>query len=128
MARFQRGNDFNKKGSLVYQYNEIHLSDGYRLDSYIPGQEIISRKATDLHIIQESTFEGYLIELTTKYKKGKTIRSNKYMTGSGAIDGQQLSGQYVLEIPSSNQSYYNSNQNLQDLAEQYDVQIKFLDE
>lgn len=127
-ALFKRGNDFNAKGRLEYEYNEINLSDGKRLDSYIPGEEIVSRKATTLSQIQTSTFEGYLKELTTKYQKGKTIRSNKYQDAPGAIDGQQLSGDYYLEIPTSNKSFFESSQILQDLARQYDVKIKYLDE
>tara|TARA_A100000171_G_scaffold44060_1_gene46570 strand:- start:1577 stop:3490 length:1914 start_codon:yes stop_codon:yes gene_type:complete len=127
-ALFKRGNDFNRKGKLEYYYNEVHLSDGKRLDSYVPGHEIVSRKATNLSEIQPSTFEAYLKELTTKYKKGKVIRSDKYKTGSGAIDGQTLSGDYYLEIPSSNKNYFEGNQILKDLANQYNVFIKYLDE
>ncbi|MCB0649304.1 MAG: hypothetical protein KDC49_21690, partial [Saprospiraceae bacterium] len=125
---WKRGNDFNAKGRLEYEYNEINLVDGKRLDSYIPGEEIVSRKATTLSEIQVSTFEGYLKELTTKYKKGKIIRSNKYMDGPGAIDGHTLSGDYFLEIPSSNRGYYEASEELQALANKYDVQIKYLDE
>ena len=125
---WKRGNDFNAKGRLEYEYNEINLVDGKRLDSYIPGEEIVSRKATTLSEIQVSTFEGYLKELTTKYKKGKIIRSNKYMDGPGAIDGHTLSGDYFLEIPSSNRGYYEAGEELQALSNKYDVQIKYLDE
>ncbi|MEQ9415327.1 MAG: hypothetical protein RIF39_15945 [Cyclobacteriaceae bacterium] len=78
--------------------------------------------------IQPSTFEGYLKELTTKYKKGKIIRSDKYKTGSEAIDGQPLSGDYYLEIPTSNKAFFESSKTFQDLAKQYDVNIKYLDE
>jgi len=93
-----------------------------------PGKEIVSRKATTLSQIPSSTFEGYLKELTTKYEKGKIIRSDKYKTGFGAIDGQPLSGEYFLEIPLSNKIFYESNQSFQDLAKQYLVKIKYLEE
>ena len=127
-ALFKRGNDFNRKGRLEYDYNEVNLADGKRLDSYIPGKEIVSRKATTLSEIQPSTFEGYLKELTTKYQKGKTIRSDKYKTGQGAIDGRPLSGEYYLEIPLSNKVFYENNQTFRYLAKQYEVKIKFLEE
>ena len=127
-ALFKRGNDFNKKGRLEYNYNEINLLDGKRLDSYIPGEQIISRKATTLSKIKKATFEGYLKELTTKYKKGKQIRSNKYKTGSGAIDGKLLSGDYYLEIPSTNKTFFENSTEFKNLANQYDVKIKYLDE
>ena len=130
-ALFKRGRDFNKKASASYPYNEIHLENGKRLDSYIPGEEIVSRKATTLANIQPSTFEKYLRELTTKYKKGTIIRSNKYGTaklGNESIDGQELSGDYFLEIPTSNKEYFDNSPLLQSLAKKYDVQIKYLDE
>ncbi|AUS05349.1 hypothetical protein [Pseudotamlana carrageenivorans] len=125
-ALFKRGNDFNKKAATKYRYNEIHLGNGKRLDSYIPGKEIVSRKATDLKNIKASTFENYLKELTTKYKKGITIRSNKYKSGSGAIDGQTLSGDYFLEIPASNKAFYEASTTFKNLANQYGVKIKYL--
>jgi len=124
-ALWRRGNDFNRKGRDKYLYNEVTLSDGKRLDSYIPGKEIISRKATTLSEIQTSTFEGYLKELTTKYQKGKPINAPKF---GDEFDGDVLTGDYFLEIPSSNRSFYESSQVLQDLATEYSVQIKFLDE
>src|SRR5699024_418248 len=125
---FKRGNDFNRKALRKYRYNEIYLENGKRLDSYVPSKEIVSRKATTLSNIKQSTFESYLSELTTKYKKGTIIRSNKYKTGSGAIDGQVLSGEYYLEIPATNKSFYESNTKLQNLAKKYDVKIKYLEE
>lgn len=125
---FKRGNDFNAKARDLYDYNEINLLSGKRLDSYIPGKEIISRKATTLSEIKPETFEGYLKELTTKYKKGTTIKSPKYSTGSKAIDGKVLSGEYFLEIPTFNKTYFETNQKLKKLAEDYSVTIKYLDE
>lgn len=65
-----RSNAFNKKAVKEdwYPVNELHLSNGKRLDSYDPIKgEIISRKATDLEVIDISTFESYLKELKNKY-------------------------------------------------------------
>ncbi|MBK6525571.1 MAG: hypothetical protein IPG07_08465 [Crocinitomicaceae bacterium] len=59
LARFKRGNDFNRKARNVYTYNEIVLTNGKRLDSYIPGDKIISRKATDIANITEQTWRNY---------------------------------------------------------------------
>lgn len=76
-ALFKRGNDFNRKARIEYPYNEVNLLDRKRLDSYIPGKEIVSRKATTLSEIKFETFENYLKELTTKYKKRKPINSTQ---------------------------------------------------
>lgn len=72
---FKRGNDFNRKALTKYDFNEIVLENGKRLDSYIPGKEIIYRKATTLYNIKPETFNNYLQELITKYKKGTKIHS-----------------------------------------------------
>ena len=78
--------------------------------------------------IKPETFEGYLKELTTKYKKGTKIKSPKYSTGANAIDGKILSGEYFLEIPTSNKSFFEGNQKLKELAKNCSVTIKYLDE
>lgn len=97
---FKRGNDFNKKGVAKYTNSkcEIHLGNGKRLDTYIPGEKIISRKATSIDEIAESTWHKYCKELTTKYKKGTPVNSSK-MPGE-----PPLSGKYYLEVPASNAS------------------------
>lgn len=100
-ALFKRGNDFNRKARDIYDYNEIVLGNGKRLDTYIPGEKIISMKATDLDNIQESTWRNYCNELITKYKIGTPVNSTK-------LPGEPpLSGKYFLEIPASNQSAQN---------------------
>ncbi len=58
-----RGNKFNKtaRDLNTYDYYEVHLENGKRLDSYnLNPPEIISRKATDLNIIDEKTYRNYL--------------------------------------------------------------------
>ena len=60
-----RGNNFNKtvREADIYDYHEIFLENGKRLDSYDPDAgEIISRKATDLDKISEETY-GLLLFL-----------------------------------------------------------------
>lgn len=96
-----RGNNFNLKARTQkwYPFDEIHLANGKRLDSYdrING-EIISRKATNFDNIQTSTFTNYLSEFNEKYSQGTIIRSDKYPV----LDGEPLSGQYILEVPDVN--------------------------
>ena len=113
---FKRGNDFNKKAAdnLWYQANEVVIEhpslkyiDGpnkgkprrFRLDSYNPNGAIVSRKATDLANIRQSTFESYLSELTNKYPVGaKIVNENRGL-------GETLQGKFILEIPESNRAF-----------------------
>ena len=55
-----RGNRFNHtaRDGQWYPYNEVHLENEKRLDSYNPEKgEIVSRKATDLEMIDMKTFD-----------------------------------------------------------------------
>ena len=96
---WNKGNTFNATRSADYQFNEVHLENGKRVDSYVEGREIISRKATNFDSIQESTFISYLEEILEKYPRGTIIRSDKYLI---ELDGKELKGKYILEIPDSN--------------------------
>ncbi len=123
-----RGNAFNKTAvdNKWYPYNEVHLGNGKRLDSYKPPKngnpgEIISRKATNLGDIQLSTFESYLDEMLVKYSPGTSINSPKY---SPALDGQILQGQMYLEIPATNQSLSNI-QDYINLANNKGITLRF---
>ena len=94
------------------------------LDSYDPeAGEIISRKATDLDQITEKTFREYLSEFSRKYSRGTVIRSNAYPE----LDGQQLDGQYILEIPASNANLDNI-EHYKEIAAEYDVILRFTEE
>jgi hypothetical protein len=95
-----RGIAFNKKQSPSYPYNEVNLVTQKRLDSYVEGKEIVSRKATEFDDISETTFKQYVSELKNKYAVGTVIRSDKYPV----IDGKKLGGSYILEVPDINQS------------------------
>ena len=123
LQRFIRGNNFNRKArtNAWYDYHEIHLANGKRLDSYDPDLgEIISRKATTFDDIQTSTFENYLKELQQKYSEGTVIRSNKYPE----LDGKTLQGSQILEVPSFNQNSSKLTE-FTDLASQYNITIRF---
>ena len=105
------GNEFNRIRSSSYPNNEIYLvnpndpSKYVRLDSYKPGQEIVSRKYTQFSEIQESTGVKYIQELKDKYSPGTVIAnvpSNKVGGANSALQGQigsGVGGQMFLEIP-----------------------------
>lgn len=121
-----RGNNFNKtvREADIYDYHEIFLENGKRLDSYDPDAgEIISRKATDLDKISEETYRRYLSEFSSKYSEGTKIRSNAYPE----LDGQELRGQYILEISASNANLSNIDY-YEKIASEYDVILRFTEE
>ena len=76
----------NKARAKFYLYNEVYLEapkkainlpEGsptkhqyVRLDSYVPGKEIVSRKYTQLSEVSEETAIRYLKELSDKYAPG----------------------------------------------------------
>lgn len=119
-----RGNEFNKKAidNDWYDYNEIHLENGKRLDSYdLDLGEIVSRKATNLEDIELSTFESYLKEMKSKYHKGIRIRSNKYPD----LDGKKLKGKQILEIPESNKNFDKIQEYIDLAKNKYNIEIRF---
>ena len=127
-ALFKRGNDFNKKGRLLYKdrFCEIHLGNGKRLDTYIPGEKIISRKATDIDNITEQTWRNYCNELVSKYKVGTPVKSMKLPNEA------PLNGKYYLEIPSTNNSAQKIQQ-FKNIAKEYGtenggIEVIFLNE
>ena len=123
-----RGNRFNSKAVRDdwYDFHEINLENGKRLDSYVPPTngnpgEIISRKATNLEEIDITTFEAYLKELNTKYAPGTKIRSNKYP----GLDGQTIQGNKILEIPESNLNFERLNEYRDLASSKYGIEIRF---
>ena len=125
-ALFKRGNDFNKKADIEqwYEFNEVTLSNGKRLDSYdLIKKEIVSRKATDLEKIKLETFEGYLKELKSKYPIGEPINAPKY---GERLKGKILEGKQILEIPESNRKFSKIQEYI-DLAksDKYKIEIRF---
>ena len=121
-----RGNAFNKMASKKewYPYDGVHLANGKRVDSYDPVKgEIVSRKATDLEMIDVKTFEQYLKELRDKYPPGTKIRSNTHPE----IDGQHLQGKQILEIPASNKNFERIKE-YEAIAKDYKIEIRFREE
>jgi len=124
MARGNRFNDTAREGKW-YPYNEVNLENRKRLDSYNPEKgEIVSRKATDLEMIDMKTFESYLRELKNKYPPGTKIRSNKY----DEIDGQELHGTQILEIPASNRNFERIDEYVALARDKYGITIRFREE
>jgi hypothetical protein len=131
-ALFKRGNDFNRKAGANYQFNEVTIehptlkyANGkprrFRLDSYNDGAEIVSRKATDLAEIQQSTFENYLSELIKKYPPGAKIVTPQ---SAPQINGKVLGGNLKLEIPSSNRSFNKIEEYIK-IAQTYKIDLIF---
>ncbi|GAA4929197.1 hypothetical protein GCM10023224_05840 [Streptomonospora halophila] len=106
-----RGNAFNARREPIYTArggaNEIHVGEHTpgnqykRLDSYIPNKEIVSRKHTQFHEIQEKTGLSYLYDLRDNYAPGTVIAdtpSNRRDLDPDVI-GKPLKGDMILEVP-----------------------------
>jgi len=92
--------------------------------SYDPfSKEIISRKATDLDMIDEKTYREYLKEMNSKYSAGTKIRSNAYPE----LDGKPLGGKQILEIPAANKNIPNI-EKYKEIAKEYGIELRFTEE
>ena len=101
-----RGNAFNRKAwkERWYPFWEVYLENGKYVDGYNPIKgEIISRKATDLVDIEESTFVKYLDEMNKKYSSGTVIKTKK--DGYEILFDKPLKGKLILEIPDANLNF-----------------------
>lgn len=109
--RIEEGNEFNRRREPYYEdqggANEVHVEPRSdkgqypRVDSYVPGEEIVSRKHTQLSDVQEGTAVGYLRELANTYGPGTIVAdtpTNRRDLGDDAI-GQPMSGDMILEVP-----------------------------
>lgn len=90
--RMAEGDQFNYQNHHRYPQNEVTLGNGKRLDSYIPGEEIVSRKNTQLDGVRPETANSYIDEVLNKYAPGTPI--------AGTDD--VLRGQPILEVPVQN--------------------------
>jgi hypothetical protein len=109
--RLEAGNEFNRRREPYYEdqggANEVHVEPKSdkgqypRVDSYVPGDEIVSRKYTQLADVQEGTAKGYLRELANTYGPGTIVAdtpTNRRDLGDDAI-GKPMKGDMVLEVP-----------------------------
>lgn len=80
--------------------NEITLGNDKRLDSYVPGEEIVSRKHTQLAEVREGTAIGYLRELDRKYNPEQTVKDTPQNRAQipGQV-GHGILGAPILEVP-----------------------------
>jgi hypothetical protein len=125
-----RGNAFNKKAwrERRYPYWEVYLDNGKYLDGYDPIEKlIVSRKATDLVDISESTFVKHLDEILEKYAPPRTIKSKK--PGYNKLYDTELpkGATLILEIPESNRNFYDIDRYKQ-IAEKKGIEIRFMSE
>ena len=105
--RINDGNAFDERREPYYTArggaNEVVLANGKRLDSYVPGREIVSRKETQLAEIQPGSAMDYIRELDSKYKPGTRIADTPANNGQlPGIGGRPLRGQPILEVPPQN--------------------------
>lgn len=107
LSPMQRGNAFNAARAFDYPYREVYVhspkGDGahVRLDAYMPGEEIVSRKFTQLAEHPKDAIK-HIYELVTKYPQGAFIAdvpSSKGLEKTGELSGLMLEGQHILEIP-----------------------------
>lgn len=96
------GRRFDDYMTPNYPHNQIRLDYGNGryviLDSWVPGQAIVSRKLTQFADIQPQTARNYIDELVDKYPVGATIRNTPENISAG-INGQTLTGRPILEVP-----------------------------
>lgn len=62
-------------------------------------------------------------EFSEKYSEGTKIRSNAYPE----LDGKELVGQYIFEIPASNANLSNI-EHFKEIASEYNVILRFTKE
>ncbi|GAB17768.1 hypothetical protein GOEFS_039_00020 [Gordonia effusa NBRC 100432] len=114
LRNIARGDLFNLQNHYRFPANEVYVRiidsagkfvKNVKLDSYIPGLEIVSRKFTQLAQISEKTAIGYLREIIDKYPAGNDLfriadvpsaRENPSLRG---LIGDALDGEYFLEVP-----------------------------
>jgi hypothetical protein len=107
-----KGTAFNWEQYASYDAMEVRLLDlrgagtsTYRLDSYTPGELVVSRKCTQLAQVDPASAIAYLREMTVKYNPGeaglvvdRTPMNQLQLDGTNTI-GLPLKGRMVLEVP-----------------------------
>ena len=104
--RVKAGRKFDEEQAKNYPYNQLFLdkldSNGnkvgnYKLDSYVHGDQIVSRKFTQLSEVQEKTGLNYLREIDKKYAPGSKI--SDVPSTPPELVGKDLKGTKILEVP-----------------------------
>lgn len=92
------GNAFNAERRPSYPQNEVRLDNGKVVDSYVPGQEIVERKFSQLGEIKPETAQGYVRSLD-KYPPGQIVADTSANRASRPeLVGKALTGRQVLEV------------------------------
>lgn len=99
---------------------EVYGEKKYVVDSYVPTEEIVSRKYTQLADVKENTGIGYLNELKTKYPSGAIITDSPF--NSKILRWLSIRGQQILEIPVHNKSIP---QRIIDYANENNIIVKY---
>ncbi|MBS4104143.1 hypothetical protein [Tsukamurella paurometabola] len=97
------GNVFDRMMSGRYPLNQLHIvnpagGSQLRLDSYVPGQAIISRKLTQFAEIQASTAREYINQFLRSYPAGAEIGNSTQAAASNMV-GKFLQGEQILQVP-----------------------------
>lgn len=107
LDNLERGQAFNAQNWKRFEHNEIYVKGpggkGF-VDSYVPGKFIIERKATYYGDLKNpmSKMKKDVDELTVQYKLARVPDTPGNLDNHGALVGQRLKGQPVLEIPPQN--------------------------
>jgi hypothetical protein len=102
--QWQRGRAFDELREPYYTAgggaNQVELGNGYVLDAYVPGREIVSRKDTQLADVSLDTARAYIRELERKYSPGEQVADLPRNTDQiPSIGGTELRGRMYLEVP-----------------------------
>jgi hypothetical protein len=99
LENMDRGNDFNRTSQGRYPVEELQLNNGKRLDGYVPGEEIVTRKSTQLADVN-TTAEKAVSEVWEKYSPGNVVADvPKNRQAYPDLVGKPISGQVILEVP-----------------------------
>jgi hypothetical protein len=103
VADWRAGVAFNRAQWWRFDANEITLGNRKRLDSYVPGEEIVSRKQSQLADLEPATAREYLNEIIKKYPVGEVIKDTaKARRDYPHLVGEEISGKTYLEVPVQN--------------------------
>ena len=98
----ERGRDADRVQAHLYKANQVRLNNGRGpiLDSYNPGDEIVSRKDYQLAKTRPEVADFLLDEILDKYARGNVIADTAENRAQLPADeiGKPLSGRYVLEV------------------------------
>jgi hypothetical protein len=94
----------------------------YILDSYKPGEEIVSRKLTQLSEVTEETAKRYVRKAANEYPPDTIISDTpENLKKYPNLVGQKLTGQLYLEVPIQENAVP---QKILDTAKKYNVKIR----